>query len=288
MKIKFKFKKSLGAIIILAGLVFVPLSFAMANSGVLLYLTPSQGTYSIGDLINVSVMVNTKDKTINAVKSTLSFNEKLEVQSISKSGSILGLWIEEPSYDNSLRTISLGGAGAGTAYEGSAGKLISIVFKAKSSGEGTINFSSSLVKYGATTVEVDSAVGSSYTIKVSCNCTFWQNSNCGEGDCSVAQRLQTRDCTPSGCSLENRCIEDSSCVEASVIEKEDIVEEEEPIQEDEVVTEQQPAAQETTFLAAIGNILSFGTDNIWVSLFTGGIILAILVYFILRLRRKKP
>lgn len=63
--------------------------------------------------------------------------------------------------------------------------------------------------------------------------------------------------------------------------------EEEPIQEDEVVIEQQSVAQETTFLAAIGNILSLGTDNIWVALMAGVIILAILVYFILRLRRKK-
>jgi len=63
--------------------------------------------------------------------------------------------------------------------------------------------------------------------------------------------------------------------------------EEEPIQEDEVLTEQQPVAQETTFLAAIGNILSLGTDNIWIGLFVGGIILAILVYFIRRLRREK-
>ncbi|XOB42350.1 MAG: hypothetical protein ACKKMP_03255 [Candidatus Nealsonbacteria bacterium] len=44
---------------------------------------------------------------------------------------------------------------------------------------------------------------------------------------------------------------------------------------------------QTTFLAAIGNILSLGTDNIWVGLFVGIIILAILIYFIQKLRRKK-
>ncbi|GAI22051.1 unnamed protein product, partial [marine sediment metagenome] len=52
----------------------------------------------------------------------------------SKSGSILGLWIEDPSYDNSLRTISFGGAGAGTTYKGSAGRIISIIFKAEKAG----------------------------------------------------------------------------------------------------------------------------------------------------------
>jgi len=90
----------------------------------------------------------------------------LEVQSISKSGSILGLWMEEPSFDNSARTVSFGGAGAGTTYKGPAGKLITITFKAKNSGEGVISFTSSLVKYGGTTIEVKSASGGNYAIIV--------------------------------------------------------------------------------------------------------------------------
>ena len=208
MKTNFRFKTFLVTFTILAGLVSIPLSFAKADSGVSLYVTPSSGNYNIGNLINVSVKVNTEGETINAVKATLSFNENLKVQSISKSGSILGLWIEDPSYDNSLRTISFGGAGSGTTYKGSAGKIISITFKAEKAGKGTINFSSNSVKYGATTVAVDSTTGASYTINVSCNCTSWQNKACGENDCSPDQRFQTRTCTPSGCALENRCIDD--------------------------------------------------------------------------------
>jgi len=232
MKTNLKSKKSLGALIILVGLIFVPLSFVKADSGASLYLTPSSGNYNTDNLINVSVEINTGDETINAVKSILNFNEKLEVQSISKSGSILGLWMEEPSFDNSARTVSFGGAGAGTTYKGSAGKLITITFKAKDSGTGIINFSSNSVKYGATTIEVDSAIGSSFVINVSCSCTSWQNNNCGGGDCSSTYRFQTRTCTPFGCSLEERCIEDSSCL-AAPITKEKVVEE--PITESEIV-----------------------------------------------------
>ncbi len=58
-------------------------------------------------------------------------------------------------------------------------------------------------------------------------------------------------------------------------------------QEGKTTTEEEPEKQKTTLLAAIGNILSFGTNNVWVSLFTGLILLVILVYFVLRLRRKK-
>ncbi len=227
MKTNLKSKKSLGSLIILVGLAFVPLSFVGADPGVSLYLTPSSGSYNVGNLINVSVKVNTGDETINAIKATLSFNEKLEVQGISKSGSIFGLWIEEPSYDNSLRTISFGGAGIGTSYKGSGGTIISITFKVEKAGKGIISFSSSLVKYGATTIDVDSATGGSYTINIPCICTSWQDKDCGGDDCSSDQRFQTRNCTPSGCALESRCIDDSSCVSQPPIEGEEEEEEEE-------------------------------------------------------------
>ena len=219
MKTNFKFKTFLVAFTILAGLVFIPLYFVTADSDVSLYVTPSSGNYNIGDSINVSVKVNTKGETINAVKATLSFNENLKVKSISKSGSILGLWIEDPFYDNSSRIITFGGAGAGTTYKGSAGKIISIIFEAKKAGQGTINFSSNSVKYGATTIEVDSAIGGSYTITSPCNCgdwSAWQDRSCGGGNCSSTQRLQirTRSCTPSGCKSKNeyRCKDDPGCI----------------------------------------------------------------------------
>ena len=167
MKTHLKSKKSLGILIILVGLVFIPLSFVGADSGTSLYLTPSSGSYNVGNLINISLEINTGTETVNAIKATLNFNENLEIQSISKSGSILGLWMEEPSFDNSARTVSFGGAGAGTTYQGPAGKLITITFKAKNSGEGVINFTSSLVKYGGTTIEVKSASGGNYAINVS-------------------------------------------------------------------------------------------------------------------------
>ena len=228
METNFKFKTFLATLIILVGLVSVPLSFLKANSGISLYVTPSSGNYDVGNLIHVSVMIDTKGETINAVKATLGFNENLEVRSISKSGSIFGLWIEDPSYDNSLRTITFGGAGAGTTYKGSAGKIISITFEAEKAGKGTISFSSSSVKYGATTIEVESATGASYTINTPCSCSSWQKGACGEGNCSSVQRFQMRTCTPSGCALESRCIDDPNCLPISEIEK--------PSAEEEITT----------------------------------------------------
>lgn len=266
METNFKSKTFLATLIILGGLVSVPLSFIEADSGVSLYVTPSSGIYEVGDSIKVSVKIDTKGETINAVKATLSFNENLKVQSISESGSILGLWApgEEPAYDNSSRTITFGGAGVGTTYEGSAGKIISITFKAEKNGKGTITFSSSVVKYGATTIDVDSATGGSYTINVSCNCTSWQDKACGGNGCSSGQRFQTRTCTPSGCALGNQCVSDSSCVsQPSQIEGEEEEITEEAIQEEEGVIEEPSEKETVSKEGAVQKSLLAGLVMVW-------------------------
>lgn len=229
---RIKTKTFLSITILLMGLTLVPLFFIKAGTGVSLYLSPSESNYKVGDLINVSVMVNTGDETINAIKATLNFSENLEVQNVSKSGSIFGLWAEDPSYDNTAKTISFGGAGAGTTYKGSAGKLISVTLKTKKAGEGKIEFGSSIVKYGATTIGVNSSAGGIYTINVPCICSSWQSKGCGEGDCSSIQQLQTKTCTPSGCGIESRCVEDSSCIKTPLIEKEETIEESAPKSEE--------------------------------------------------------
>ena len=41
---------------------------------------------------------------------------------------------------------------------------------------------------------------------VDCSCTEWQNQGMGEGICPDYAMLQTRECSPSGCGLESRCL----------------------------------------------------------------------------------
>jgi hypothetical protein len=45
-----------------------------------------------------------------------------------------------------------------------------------------------------------------------CNCTPWQDQDCGQGTCTLEQMYQTRSCTPSGCNTEARCVANSICV----------------------------------------------------------------------------
>ena len=50
----------------------VPVSMVRASS---LFLNPSSGTYAVGSIIPVDVIVDTEGKTINAISGTLGFPE---------------------------------------------------------------------------------------------------------------------------------------------------------------------------------------------------------------------
>lgn len=110
-----------------------------------LYLSPSTGTYTIGNTFSIVVKVNSGGQSINAAEASLVFNpNELEVVSLSKTGSIFTLWTTEPVFSNSLGTIEWGG-GTPTSFTGASGIIITITFKAKLSGTAQVNFSSGSV-----------------------------------------------------------------------------------------------------------------------------------------------
>jgi hypothetical protein len=75
-----------------------------------LYLAPSTGTYTVGNTFLVQVKVNSGGVAINAADGTLVFDpDKLEVVKISKEDSIFSLWVQEPTFSNSLGTINFAG-----------------------------------------------------------------------------------------------------------------------------------------------------------------------------------
>ncbi len=70
-----------------------------------LNLSPSSGSYKVGDTIKVRIVLSSLDQSANAVSGTISYTkELLSLDSISKAGSVVGLWAVEPSYSNSAGT----------------------------------------------------------------------------------------------------------------------------------------------------------------------------------------
>jgi len=108
-----------------------------------LYFSPSSGTHAIGTTFTVSVYVSSADQAMNAASGVISFpTDKLAVDSLSKSGSIFSLWVQEPSFSNSAGTVNFEGIVLNPGFTGSSGKAISITFRTKAAGSASLTFSS--------------------------------------------------------------------------------------------------------------------------------------------------
>ncbi len=112
-----------------------------------LYFSPSSGNFTVGNILTTSVLVNTQDKAINNVDAIINFpSALLEVVSVNKSGSIFSLWVEGPAFSSSAGTISFNGGLPTPGFSGTAGTIVSIVFRVRSAGTASLVFSSAAVR----------------------------------------------------------------------------------------------------------------------------------------------
>jgi len=125
--------------ILLIGLFFFPIIPAYGESA-FLYLSPSEGTFSVGSTFSVSIYVNTKGNEINAVEADLKFPpDILQVTTPTAGESFISEWLTPPSYSNTGGTISFKGGIPG-GITTSAGLISTITFRVKSSGLVRIEF----------------------------------------------------------------------------------------------------------------------------------------------------
>lgn len=132
-------KFSILAILFIVGLAASP---AITHAATL-YFSPSSGSHAVGTTLSVSIYVSSADQAMNAASGVVSFpTDKLEVTSLSKSGSIFTLWVQEPSFSNSGGTINFEGIVLNPGFTGSNGKAITITFRTKAAGNAPLTFSS--------------------------------------------------------------------------------------------------------------------------------------------------
>jgi hypothetical protein len=106
-----------------------------------LTFSPSQGRYEEGRVFTVDVYVSNNNQSINAISGTVSFpSSKLSIRSVSKEGSIIKLWAEEPSYSNINGSVQFEGVILNPGYSGSRGKVLSITFISKEEGQAALSF----------------------------------------------------------------------------------------------------------------------------------------------------
>jgi hypothetical protein len=140
-KTKIKNKK-INKLFLFASLLLVFL-FAQIADAATLYPSPSSGSYDVGQSFSVGVFVASADQAMNAVSGALSFpTDKLEVSSVSTSGSVINLWVQQPVYSNSAGTVNFEGIVLNPGWTGSAGRIITVSFRTKAPGSAPVTFSS--------------------------------------------------------------------------------------------------------------------------------------------------
>lgn len=111
-----------------------------------LNFSPSSGSFAAQSRFSVTVFVSTPDQAINALGGTITFpTESLEVVSLSKTGSVINLWAQEPAFSNNAGTVTFEGIALNPGYTGAFGKVFTITFRAKTTGSASVSFLSGSV-----------------------------------------------------------------------------------------------------------------------------------------------
>ncbi|MEI6400277.1 MAG: cohesin domain-containing protein [bacterium] len=130
-------------------------------------VTPNQASFIEGSIFDVPVVINTKGRSINAIDLKINFDPKrLSIIRPSTGKSIIGLWIQPPSYDNTKGVVSIVGSIPGGIIS-DASIISTLTFQAKATGvaEVRINDSSSvLANDGVGTTVILSSNRGIYTI----------------------------------------------------------------------------------------------------------------------------
>lgn len=115
-------------------------------SAATLSVAPASVSVSAGDTVTVTVQVNSSDQAINAMSGTFLYpTSLLSVSSISKSGSVVSLWVNEPTNSSSDGSIAWSGVIPNPGYQGTGGRIFSVQFRAKAAGDATISFTQAAV-----------------------------------------------------------------------------------------------------------------------------------------------
>ena len=115
-------------------LFITPLFYADAAS---VFFDPLPGTYKVGGNFTLSLILDAEGQSINAIDIEVLVPELLRIKSISKSGSVIQLWVSEPSFSDKTITLTGGIPGGTTASRGTIAK---ISLEAAAVGEGNIAF----------------------------------------------------------------------------------------------------------------------------------------------------
>jgi len=131
-----------------------------------LYILPSNKNLNVGENLDIAVYVDSSDQAMNAVSFRISYPENLlRFVSLSKSGTIINLWVQEPKGGNG--EVVAEGVVLNPGFTGTRGKIVNITFKALKPGTADLRFISGsvLANDGFGTNILKDMKGGSYVIR---------------------------------------------------------------------------------------------------------------------------
>lgn len=131
-------KLHMGYVLFIAALSFVALAKPAATQAAgRFYLSPAGGSYNVGDIIRVTLFVDTGGQAINAEKASMSWSGPIQYSSYSTAGSINAFWTSGPNA--SATGLNFEGGLSNPGYNGGAGRIVQVIFTARDVGTATIS-----------------------------------------------------------------------------------------------------------------------------------------------------
>jgi hypothetical protein len=106
------------------------------------YFSPRTGSFVEGSTFDIPILINTRGASVNGLEIKVTFDrDKLEIVKPSTGQSIIGVWVEPPSYDNARGTANYTGV-IPNGIITSAGHVGTITFRAKKTGRAVLSITS--------------------------------------------------------------------------------------------------------------------------------------------------
>lgn len=116
-------------------LLVTPVFGDSSQLGASMYIAPLSENPKASNNFTATLKVDSLAQPVNAIRGILAFNkDKIEIINVSKIGSILNLWVEEPSFSNINGTLKFQGGVPKPGFIGNGGVILHIIFRAKNPG----------------------------------------------------------------------------------------------------------------------------------------------------------
>lgn len=126
--------------------VFVLFFYAQIAFAADIFLGSDKSEVRVNDTFAVTVFINSAGVPVNSAEGTLSFpNDLLSVESVSMSGSVFSIWVEQPTFSNNAGIVSFNGGSPNPGFNGARGAVLRVNFKAKEKGAAVLSFNGASV-----------------------------------------------------------------------------------------------------------------------------------------------